>query len=98
MIRGFRDRDLRGFFEHDIRFRRMPAETAGRLFRKLQIIDAAVSEADLRVPPGNRFEHLKGSLDGWCSIRVNRRWRLVFRWDGGSGGAHDVYLDDHSYD
>jgi plasmid maintenance system killer protein len=37
-------------------------------------------------------------LDGLHSIRINKRWRLVFRWDGGRGEAEDLYLDDHSYD
>jgi proteic killer suppression protein len=41
---------------------------------------------------------LRGHLDGLHSIRVNKRWRLVFRWDSGRGEAKDVYLDDHSYD
>jgi proteic killer suppression protein len=50
------------------------------------------------VPPGNHFEKLSGRLDRFHSIRVNQRWRLVFQWDGASGEASGVYLDDHSYD
>ncbi|PIE43507.1 MAG: hypothetical protein CSA50_05200 [Gammaproteobacteria bacterium] len=56
---------------------------------------AANGEQDLRVPPGNRFEHLEGKLKGWCSIRVNKRYRLIFQWD--SGEANRVYLDPHTY-
>ena len=41
---------------------------------------------------------LRGHLDGLHSIRVNKRWRLVFRWDSGRGEAKDLYLDDHSYE
>jgi toxin HigB-1 len=41
---------------------------------------------------------LRGHLDGLHSIRVNKRWRLVFRWDSRRGEAKDLYLDDHSYD
>jgi proteic killer suppression protein len=68
-----------------------------RLFRKLQMIDDATTDQDLRVPPSNHFEKLRGNLAGLHSIRVNNRWRLVFRWDGSRGEAEDVYLDDHSY-
>ncbi len=68
-----------------------------RLFRKLQMLDDAATDGDLRVPPSNHFEKLRGTLAGWYSIRVNEQWRLVFRWHGGRGEASDVYLDDHSY-
>jgi proteic killer suppression protein len=51
----------------------------------------------LRSPPSNHFEKLRGNLDGLHSIRVNKRWRLVFRWEISRGEAKDVYLDDHSY-
>jgi proteic killer suppression protein len=43
------------------------------------------------------YELLRGKLDGFHSIRVNKQWRLVFQWDGGRGEAMNVYLDDHSY-
>jgi proteic killer suppression protein len=56
-----------------------------------------MTDQDLRVPPSNHFEKLRGNLDGFCSIRINRQWRLVFRWDGAKGEARDIYLDDHSY-
>lgn len=49
------------------------------------------------MPPSNHFEKLSGKLKGYHSIRVNQKWRLVFRWDGGRGEASHVYLDDHSY-
>ena len=68
-----------------------------RLFRKLQMIDDAVTDQDLRVPPSHHFEKRRGQLDGFHSIRVDKRWRLVFRWDGTRGEASDLYLDDHSY-
>jgi proteic killer suppression protein len=61
------------------------------------MLDDAATDQDLRVPPSNHFEKLKGKLDGYHSIRVNRRWRLIFRWNGSTGEASDVYLDDHSY-
>jgi proteic killer suppression protein len=68
-----------------------------RFFRKIQMIDDAVTDQDLRAPSSNHFEKLRGDLEGFCSIRVNRRWRLIFEWDGGRGEARGIYLDDHSY-
>ena len=97
MILSFRDDWLRSFFVEDIASRNIPPDLDARLFRKLQMIDDAVTDQDLRVPPSNHFEKLRGNLAGWHSIRVNQQWRLVFRWDGGRGEASDIYLDDHGY-
>ena len=97
MIVSFRDDWLRDFFIEDVRSRRIPSELESRLFRKLQMIDDAMTDQDLRVPPSNHFEKLRGHLEGFHSIRINKRWRLVFRWDGDRGEAIGVYLDDHSY-
>jgi proteic killer suppression protein len=46
------------------------------------MIDDATTDRDLRVPPSNHFEKLSGNLAGFHAIRINRQWRLVFRWDG----------------
>jgi toxin HigB-1 len=97
VIVRFRDEWLRAFFVEDVRSRNIPTDLQRRLFRKLQMIDDATSDADLRVPPSNHFEKLRGNLAGFHSIRVNEQWRLIFRWDGGRGEAEGVYLDDHSY-
>jgi len=97
MIVSFRDGWLRDFFIDEVRSKRIPADLQDRLFRKLQMIDDAVTDQDLRVPPSNHFEKLKGNLDGYHCIRVNRQWRLVFRWNGSTGEANEIYLDDHSY-
>lgn len=95
MIGSFRDEWLRAFFVEDVRTGRIPPDLERRLFRKLQMLDDAVSEQDLRVPPSNHFEKMRGHLEGWHSIRVNQRWRLVFRWIDGE--VVELYLDDHSY-
>ncbi len=97
MIGSFRDEWLRAFFVDDLRSRRIPADLEARLFRKLQMIDDATSAQDLRVPPCNHFEKLRGTLEGLHSIRSNKQWRLIVRWQGGTGEADGVYLDDHSY-
>lgn len=97
MIRGFRDTWLEAFFVADKHDRRIPADLAPRLFRKLQMIDDSTCDLDLRVPPSNHFEKLSGGLKGWHSIRVNDQWRLIFKWDGAKGEASELYLDNHSY-
>lgn len=60
--------------------------------RKLRILDAAMSLGDLRVPPGNRLERLRGERAGQHSIRINDQWRIHFRWD--EGDAYDVEIVD----
>jgi proteic killer suppression protein len=103
MIVSFRDDWLRDFFVEDVRSRKIPFDLEERLFRKIhlfrkiQMIDDATTDQDLRVPPSNHFEKLRGNLQGWHSIRVNKQWRLIFQWDGGRGEVTGVYLDDHGY-
>ena len=97
MILSFRDNWLREFFVNDVRSKKIPADIESRLFRKIQMIDDATTDADLRMPPSNHFEKLRGKLAKLHSIRVSRQWRLVFQWDGGRGEASDLYLDNHSY-
>jgi len=97
MIVSFRDNWLREFFVRDMRSPNVPPDIERRLFRKLQMIDDAATDQDLRVPPSNHFEKLRGRLEGLHSIRVNRQWRLVFEWNSSRGEAGNIYLDDHSY-
>lgn len=97
MIESFRDDWLRAFFVDDVRSKKIPPDLENRLFRKLQMIDDAATDQDLRVPPSNPFEKLRGDLADFHSIRVNKQWRLIFQWDGAKGEASGVYLDNHSY-
>ena len=97
MIKSFLDIWLRDFFEHDVQHKKVPASIRERLFRKLQILDDATCDLDLRSPPSNHFEKLQGHLKGRFCIRVNRQWRLIFHWDRTRGEADDVYLDNHDY-
>lgn len=91
----FRDKWLEAFYEENQWHRKIPRAIEPALFRKLQMLDAAIHESDLRAPPGNQFEHLQGELSKWCSIRVNKQYRLIFRWEAGI--AQDTYLDPHRY-
>ena len=97
MIVGFRDGWLLAFFVEDVLSRRIPSDLESRLFRKLQMIDDATTDQDSRVPPSNHFEKLRGRLNGFHSVRVNKQWRLIFRWDSRRGEASGLYLDNHSY-
>ena len=98
MAISFRDgesSELAGFFYDGRRSRCIPMSIAKSLMRKLDILDAAKSESDLKSPPGNRYELLSGNLVGWSSIRVNIQWLLIFRWK--NGNVEDLYLDPHNY-
>ena len=91
----FRDEWLEAFYIEDHSHKKIPKTIESALFRKIQILDAATKDSDLKIPPGNRFEYLSGKLSGWCSIRVNKQYRLIFRW--AEGVAKDTYLDPHPY-
>jgi proteic killer suppression protein len=95
MIESWHDSWLKDYFEKDVYSKKIPADLQDRLFRKLQLLDDASTDADLRTPPSNHFERLSGKLVGWHSIRINNQWRLVIRWS--EGKAREIYLDDHSY-
>jgi proteic killer suppression protein len=72
--------------------KRFPAELRTVAQRKLQYLNAAKSLMDLRVPPGNRLELLRGNFKGYYSIRINDQWRVVFRWDD---GPREVQIIDY---
>ena len=75
------------------RVRRFPHDVTKRTLRKLDVLNGAHELIDLRSPPGNRLEALKGDWAGYHSIRVNDQWRLVFLWE--ENNAHDVRLTDY---
>ena len=92
MIKSFRNRDTERVFDRQ-RVRQWPSGVLRAALRKLLILDAAENLADLRVPPGNRLERLRGSREGQRSIRINDQWRICFRWRGGD--AYDVEIVDY---
>jgi proteic killer suppression protein len=92
VIRTFRDPDTEALFRRR-RPRRLPASLQRVALRKLVILDAADSLADLRVPPGNRLEPLKGDRAGQHSIRINDQWRICFVWR--ATDAFDVEIVDY---
>jgi toxin HigB-1 len=92
MIASFVDRDTESLFRRE-RVRRLPANLQRVMLRKLVQFDAATVLDDLRAPPGNRLELLKGDRAGQYSIRVNEQWRVCFRWK--NGAPHDVEIVDY---
>ncbi len=91
MIRSFKDRDAGTLFLDELPRRFVNIERIAR--RKLLVLDAAGTLAELRSPPGNRLEALKGDRKGRHSIRINDQWRICFRWQ--DGDAWDVEIVDY---
>lgn len=92
MIRSFADGRTEQLFQRQ-RVRRFSAELQRLALRRLLYLDAAEQLADLRLPPGNRLERLRGDRAGQYSIRINDQWRICFRWV--AGDAHDVEITDY---
>lgn len=92
MIKSFADRRTAAVFQGLVP-KGFPQTIAQRAQTKLAVLDSAASLEDLRVPPGNRLEALKGARRGQHSIRINDQWRICFVWQGGS--AHDVEITDY---
>ena len=92
MIKSFRDRDTERLFQRRP-VRKLGSDIQKIALRKLRMLDAATVLDDLRLPPGNRLEKLRGERAGQHSIRINQQWRICFRWR--SGDAYDVEIVDY---
>ncbi len=92
MITGFGDKESEKIFRLEFS-RKLPREIQERAYHKLVAIHEAESLDNLRNPPGNRLEALRGSLDGFHSIRINNQWRIIFRWE--ASGASEVKITDY---
>ena len=91
MIQSFKDADTQQLFE--VRANRRWSAIKAVALRKLDQIEASINLNDLRVPPGNRLEALKGNRAGQHSIRVNDQYRICFIWK--EDGAHEVEITDY---
>lgn len=91
MIESFRDKDAQRLFDDRPAPKYERIERVAR--RKLLMLHRAVRVDDLRAPPGNRLEALKGDRAGQWSIRINDQWRICFRWT--DGRAFDVEIVDY---
>jgi proteic killer suppression protein len=92
MIASFRDKETERLW-HSGKNRRLPADLQRRAFKKLAILNAALTLDNLKVPPGNQLEALRGSRVGQHSIRVNDQYRACFVWR--DGNAFEVEIVDY---
>ncbi|MGB6867805.1 MAG: type II toxin-antitoxin system RelE/ParE family toxin [Candidatus Aminicenantaceae bacterium] len=95
MIRNFANKTAQDVYDgiNSPYARRLPLELHAKAMRLLDQINAAISLQVLRIPPGNRLEKLTGDLQGFLSLRINDRFRIIFRWDGND--AFDVKIIDY---
>jgi proteic killer suppression protein len=92
MIRSFRCNETEKIYRRDFSCK-FPGSIQERVFMKLNAIDAAIEIQDLRYPPSNRLEALKGNRKGQWSIRINNQWRICFKLL--DGHAEDVEIEDY---
>lgn len=92
MIKTFADVETENLW-NEIGSRRLPVEIQARALRKLAILSQSRDLNDLRVPPSNWLEALKGKRKGQYSIRINDQWRICFRWH--EGDAFEVEIVDY---
>ena len=92
MIKSFGDDDTKSVWEGR-RPKKIPSDIISRAFRKLEYLDNANDISDLGVPPSNHLEALIGNLKGFWSIRINEKYRIVFKFEGSN--AYDVEISNH---
>lgn len=89
VIKSFRCRETQKIFHRQFS-RKFPQDIQQRAFMKLNAIDAAVQLEDLRLPPSNQLEALKGERKGQWSIRISEQWRICFEWRGGNAEQVEI--------
>lgn len=92
MIKSFRDKETKKIFEREYS-QALPHQIQRIALRKLWMIHASTSINDLRIPPSNRLEKLKGAMSGKFSIRINDQWRICFIWQ--QQDAYEVEIIDY---
>ena len=92
MVQSFKGKEAEKVFQRT-RSRRLPQDIQQAALRKLRMLNRATDLNDLRVPPANRLEKLRGDRDGLDSIRINDQWRICFEWR--DGDAYDVEIVDY---
>ena len=92
MIKGFKDKEAERLVNREP-YRKLPTEMHRLALRKLRMLNRARTLDDLRLPPGNRLEALKGERLGQHSIRINDQWRICFTWL--EGDAYGVEIVDY---
>jgi proteic killer suppression protein len=92
VILSFGDKETEKIFKQ-LFSKRIPPEIQKKALTKLILIDNAENEADLKSPPSNRLESLKGDLIGFYSIRINDQWRIIFKFE--QGNCNHVSVTDY---
>lgn len=92
MIKGFGDKESEKIW-NGIRSKKLPSEIQNVARRKLRMMNNAQDINDLRIPPANRLEKLKGDMSKYHSIRINNQWRIIFEWK--NNDAYDVSIVDY---
>ncbi|TGN09659.1 type II toxin-antitoxin system RelE/ParE family toxin [Leptospira ilyithenensis] len=92
MIKSFADKETEKIFNQEFS-KKFPPDIQSRALIKLLLLENAEKEDDLRVPPSNNFEHLKGNKKDFCSIRINKQWRITFKFK--NGNSFDVAIEDY---
>jgi proteic killer suppression protein len=92
MIKSFKRKETARIFER-LRSTRLPQDIQQVSYRKLRMLNNAVTLDDLRIPPANRLEKLSGDRAGQYSIRINNQWRICFEWF--DGDAYNVEIVDY---
>jgi len=92
MIKSFRDKETEKVFSR-LLSRKLPQSIQQTAYRKLRMINNSIDLEDLRLPPANRLEKLKGNREGQHSIRINKQWRICFEW--ADGDAYNVEIADY---
>ncbi|GAB5539244.1 MAG: type II toxin-antitoxin system RelE/ParE family toxin [Salibacteraceae bacterium] len=92
MIKSFGSKETEKVWKGE-RSQKLPLEAQKIGRRKLRMINNSINIEDLRIPPANRLEKLSGDLKGYHSIRINRQWRIIFKWK--DGNALEVKILDY---
>jgi len=92
MIVSFGSKDTENIWQGN-RIKKIPMEIQKTGRRKLRMLNNSQNIGDLRIPPSNRLERLKGKTKDYYSIRINDQWRIVFKWQ--NGHTHEVEIVDY---
>lgn len=92
MIKSFKDKETEKIYSRE-GSNKLPRAIQQVALRKLRMINNAKNLNDLRIPPANRLEKLKGEREGQHSIRINNQWRICFKWR--DGNAYEVEIGDY---
>ncbi len=92
MIRSFGSKETESIW-NGVRVSKLPLDIQSTGRRKLRMLNNSQDIQDLRIPPSNRLEKLSGNLKDFYSIRINKQWKIIFKWS--NGNAYEVRIIDY---